>query len=628
MSRPVLRPKLWSNDTKTHDASSMEIDGPHKSKTKNVAQLQPEGNDKHHQQRFCTPEDGLYNSEHSACLALNSIKWNAAVVSSMKDDATTAPFICFYCSSSSLSHNLSSSRPSRRHKAGGTWHGRYALSDGLGAFVFFYTQHEWRQHMKAAHTTASPQSVVGALSPTEPTLAGCNPCEINIDVGRNYMHHVATHLQPLAFSPLIEEQYNSDLLIEPSYMEEQSVLCLLPPKWVSGRPYDSAWTTNAMLSPECSNQSMRVKPAESMTRQMSSDSVYPAAKGCYGVQFNSANEDEQNLENAHFFHKDHPFQDYADCHNTTRFGSGIADSICSEQDFEPIWEIQNAIYEQGSSNIFDSELQYVLSDGIPLYDVQNPSIIVSDAVDCITLPFTTDNDYSLSDRDSDLHEPASLTRLLCKRVYTLNAEWHLKLSSDQEVWAKFVVLSAPPLLKDGLRTMRKCFDGILPSKVRDVFAMVHVTFAISSTVHAAGDSCYWNAFCSDVLKWQQVISNPFDVALFTKIWTKIWHPRSHAQESKGKDHIALSGSSASSASLNTFSMPMMPEAGRFGIDICTDANSLPISRNTRDIFDNLTSGLVIAGCLRFFDSRLSHCFKSGALYLLQKQSWSLLSSMK
>jgi len=534
----MLRQKCRNSGTRTHDESSAELE-------QSTTHLRPEPSNQDSEHDCFSSEDSLYVSE---LLGLDD--WNVAVASPtehQEDHIITLSFVCVYCFSSNL---FQRSCPWRQFRPQDLWHSMYPVSDDLGASVLYSTRQKWRRHVKTAHSTScvgnhltTTTTMRGAFGSVNPMPARCVFCKADIDVVRRYEHHLAKHLQEIALQSLRRAQSASDVFIEHRNVREHLVYPSL--RWTSvlDRLYGTALMGNLPLLSACTSQPTSAPSLEWMWNENNPDTGSKQAKMFVGAQFgmdascNTENDHERNSDGAiNFSNYSHVLARDAR-HDVSPLLKRESTSIASKQHPESIRRLrsQHVAHSQANNNDFDSEQIPVDDDRTPLTNVQHPRVNVSDDFGQITTWRIDDNDaFLLNDEPSTT---ARLVELVGDRVCALNLEWLRRLSSTQDLYVHCSAPLAPSLLENGIRTIQRCFHGTLPSRLEDVFALIHVAFALSSVVQTDADSQYWDAFCSNVLEWQYALSNATEVLLWTRIWNKLWRPRAYRQIVPSAGHL-------------------------------------------------------------------------------------------
>lgn len=111
-------------------------------------------------------------------------------------------------------------------------------------------------------------------------------------------------------------------------------------------------------------------------------------------------------------------------------------------------------------------------------------------------------------------------------VSLVHLEWMQRLESSPELRLRCSALSARVLFERGIWTLRECFCGRLAQTFEDVFAFIHLAFAITFFLH-----CQHNLFCLDgfydeALLWQHALSDKEDKILFLKAMERwSWVPK-------------------------------------------------------------------------------------------------------
>lgn len=136
------------------------------------------------------------------------------------------------------------------------------------------------------------------------------------------------------------------------------------------------------------------------------------------------------------------------------------------------------------------------------------------------------------------HSPSKQTQVeeLEAVIGAVHIDWMRRLESVSELWLRCHVLSRRDLFEKGILTLRDYFRGRIAQTFEDVFALVHMAFAIVILSHCQQDLYCLNdfdvdAFCDDAVQWQYAISDNEDRMSFLKamdcgLWMRELHSNS------------------------------------------------------------------------------------------------------
>lgn len=607
MSKPKLQPRVSGRGTRTHRVSDTKVEGVRMSNEQREAYSRSGKSNQDSAQGYLSPEDGLYDSELS-----ESQHWNVVVVLPSKrqeHDTATLSFFCVYCCSSVLSRTSSHWR---QYEARDLWNCAYPVSENWSSSVLISIRRKWRRHVKSAHRTldvknllTSSSKIVGSFSSSIPALASCIFYEVDFDLGSGHEHHLAKLLRVLASDSQPDAQTVPDAPINNRNAEERLTLQSLRWDITSDELHNTASTSHSLVS---SGYACLPISAESSEWEWREANLYKSNKqerGSLSAQFGS--DVSYNARKRHEFLRNGAMS-VSNCNHALVQDEYHDDALLLQSEAWPEsssrLENPGDIYVQTKIGAFGSE-QMTFNLGIlPLYDIPRPSILVSDIYGRVTAPLADEDDALLLEDESIT--TTQLVGLVCDRSHALNMVWMQSLASTQDLQDLLVHCSASisphSLLESGVRTLKGCLEGILPFTFEDVFALTHVLFAIPSVVHTDGNSCYWEAFSLDVLDWRFAISNAREVALFTRIWSKLWRPEAYEQFAQSEGPLA---DGYFSSSFPTYSAipPSLPISFDYLRPKLRNDALVSFSRDRKpgDLLHVLMDGMAFKDCLRFLD---------------------------
>ncbi|KAL6720289.1 hypothetical protein ACLMJK_002210 [Lecanora helva] len=126
--------------------------------------------------------------------------------------------------------------------------------------------------------------------------------------------------------------------------------------------------------------------------------------------------------------------------------------------------------------------------------------------------------------------PATVNHLsVKKRVEALReifiivrGEWEHRLSSISEVSSIYSKLSGRNLFMLGLTSLKRFYEEMTSYTFNEVFALMHIAWAVSYLLHESGMSSSWDELCQDMLTWHCLISIEHDRSLFVIVVERLW----------------------------------------------------------------------------------------------------------
>lgn len=223
-------------------------------------------------------------------------------------------------------------------------------------------------------------------------------------------------------------------------------------------------------------------------------------------------------------------------------------------------------------------------------------LIQRQAVDSFHSLCQNNQDYVLGAKRQDSTQ--ILVENLRQLVCMLNDRWQASLVDWPELSSLAFELETSSPFDDGLRSLKTCLNGALPTTLPDVFALMHLGYACAYMCYS-DQACYsWNVFYQDVLRWGKAISEKQDRYRFALLADLLWSVPKQAFES-----FESSGMPSTSRRRNAASLRMDP--------YCTSpsqGNNSELNVGvapTLDFQATLRSGVLIECCTHFLDGKLT-----------------------
>ena len=109
-------------------------------------------------------------------------------------------------------------------------------------------------------------------------------------------------------------------------------------------------------------------------------------------------------------------------------------------------------------------------------------------------------------------------------VHIINFEWNKRLDSAPDFRVPYPDYYIPSLFETGIQVLQKCYQNILPTTFKEIFALMHIACGVFYIRHG-NDTCYgWGGLFQDFLRWQYAIREDRDVHLLLAVINQLWRP--------------------------------------------------------------------------------------------------------
>ena len=139
----------------------------------------------------------------------------------------------------------------------------------------------------------------------------------------------------------------------------------------------------------------------------------------------------------------------------------------------------------------------------------------------VSLPFQVAGDIFLS-FDNKAISPKSQIDELRDLVHMLNYAWTKRLDVMPGLGVSCSEYRMPSLFEKGVQVLKRCYQDIVPTTFKEVFALAHIAYAASYTMHSNDGSYRWIEFFEDMLQWQHVLSEERDAHLLIAVTNLLW----------------------------------------------------------------------------------------------------------
>ena len=161
-------------------------------------------------------------------------------------------------------------------------------------------------------------------------------------------------------------------------------------------------------------------------------------------------------------------------------------------------------------------------------------------------------------------------------VHVINFQWIKRLDSASDLKVPFSDYYIRSLFETGIQVLQRCYDNILPTNFKEIFALMHIACGVFYIRHG-NDTCYgWGELFQDFLRWQYAMCEERDIHLLIAVTNQLWRP----------DCVTLSqGSMASSAQALGPVITVEPQPA--------------------DLVDVFRKGMIFRECSEFLDGELT-----------------------
>lgn len=163
-------------------------------------------------------------------------------------------------------------------------------------------------------------------------------------------------------------------------------------------------------------------------------------------------------------------------------------------------------------------------------------------------------------------------------VHIINFEWLKRLDSAPEFRVPCPDYYIRSLFETGIQVLQRCYQNILPTTFKEVFALMHIACGVFYIRHG-NDTCYgWGGLFQDFLRWQYAMREERDIHLLFAVTNQLWRP--------GCVTLSQGGTASPIHALNSV---------------------VTINPRSAHLVDHLRNGTIIRECSEFLNSELPVC---------------------
>ena len=163
-------------------------------------------------------------------------------------------------------------------------------------------------------------------------------------------------------------------------------------------------------------------------------------------------------------------------------------------------------------------------------------------------------------------------------VHIINFEWFKRLDSAPDFRVPYPDYYIRSLFETGIQVLQRCYQNILPTTFKEVFALMHIACGVFYIRHGH-DTCYgWGALFQDFLRWQYAMREERDIQLLIAVTNQLWRP------------------GCVTLSLGDMASPIQALGG-----------VVTIKPQSAHLVDHLRNGMIIRECSEFLNGKLPLC---------------------
>ena len=109
-------------------------------------------------------------------------------------------------------------------------------------------------------------------------------------------------------------------------------------------------------------------------------------------------------------------------------------------------------------------------------------------------------------------------------VRVINFEWIKRLESAPDLRVPYSDHSIRSLFETGIEVLQRCYQNILPTTFKEVFALMHIACGVFYIRHGNEACCGWGELFQDFLQSQYAMSEERDIHLLVAVTNQLWCP--------------------------------------------------------------------------------------------------------
>ena len=236
--------------------------------------------------------------------------------------------------------------------------------------------------------------------------------------------------------------------------------------------------------------------------------------------------------------------------------------------------------------------EHLQSTAEPTYADRIPTIVVSEHknTECSELADFT---------SKSLHgTPKILVKEAFGILRSTSAQWDMVSASLWGFDPSYQDSLPASIFALGAQTLKQCYQGVLPSNLEKVLALMRIAVAFQYSINLRTDSEEWDDFSQDIHRWREALVEHADVQIFEEVWHQIWVPQALvglSTASPGPGNWVL----RSQLQIQHMNLALQPDQTPGHQQIGSQ------NQSQEDVLSRLMRGTVIRGCSRFLDGKIT-----------------------
>ena len=198
----------------------------------------------------------------------------------------------------------------------------------------------------------------------------------------------------------------------------------------------------------------------------------------------------------------------------------------------PISDVQESSYDVGIPDLTPKEMSKPVNptcvpfERIPwlqsVHSDRRPALVFDDlAAASISLPDFPGFESRFARKQTSAQAQIEELRDL---VRVINFEWIKRLDSAPDLRVPYSDHNIRSLFETGIEVLQRCYQNILPTTFKEVFALMHIACGVFYIRHG-NEACYgWGELFQDFLRLQYAMSEERDIHLLIAITNQLWCP--------------------------------------------------------------------------------------------------------
>ena len=197
----------------------------------------------------------------------------------------------------------------------------------------------------------------------------------------------------------------------------------------------------------------------------------------------------------------------------------------------PISDVQQSLYHVDIADLAPNRLSEAVDprsvpfEGIPwlqsVHSDRRQALAFDDLAASTSLPYSPGDESRFARRTTSAQAQIEDLRDL---VHIINFEWIKRLDSAPDLRVPYSDYYIRSLFETGIQVLQRCYQNILPTTFKEVFALMHIACGVFYIRHG-NDTCYgWGELFQDFLRWQYAMGKERDIHLLIAVTNQLWRP--------------------------------------------------------------------------------------------------------